>query len=297
MNEIILLMHYAKKDDEVRHRLLNKQTRERKFRLTAPALACILNLLQRVSYKTFAVMFLTERCTGVEKLPFRDWITFVADLVKKNFESRIDFDLDITVKRLAVLTTLGDEKRHHAKIVCDFVDGFKTESEREGVLSLFYCNSVAPQLLFEQLDRWFKDKTRKYGALLHLRKETKTEEGWQQFLDDKKQKDTPVAPPPIEFAPPPYQPRPAAPLLPSPPPLPPPSSPVHLPPAPQTKQTTYDACICVICLVSPREIMLEPCNHFSFCAQCAKNYGDFTKKHQCPVCNQTINGVKRVFGF
>ncbi|CAG8677468.1 9624_t:CDS:1, partial [Paraglomus brasilianum] len=40
---------------------------------------------------------------------------------------------------------------------------------------------------------------------------------------------------------------------------------------------------CSICFAMPREIVLSPCNHDGFCAECAK------MMHSCPFCRTSIS--------
>lgn len=58
---------------------------------------------------------------------------------------------------------------------------------------------------------------------------------------------------------------------------------------------------CVSCLAADRNVILEPCNDFRFCEECAKKIMD-TKavkgvraRPKCPICAKMVSGYKLIF--
>ncbi|XP_003746330.1 E3 ubiquitin-protein ligase NEURL1B [Galendromus occidentalis] len=51
---------------------------------------------------------------------------------------------------------------------------------------------------------------------------------------------------------------------------------------------------CIVCLESPRSVLLEPCAHFALCELCAHALQK-SERRECPVCRAQIKGVKKIY--
>jgi hypothetical protein len=54
-------------------------------------------------------------------------------------------------------------------------------------------------------------------------------------------------------------------------------------------QLIEDSGLCRICLDRPRRVLLLPCGHFHFCAECA------TALRECPICRRAVESSQTVF--
>ena len=53
---------------------------------------------------------------------------------------------------------------------------------------------------------------------------------------------------------------------------------------------------CIVCQVRYPNILLEPCNHLTFCADCHLEYlKEIGHLSECPICRQPVKNSKQVY--
>ena len=50
---------------------------------------------------------------------------------------------------------------------------------------------------------------------------------------------------------------------------------------------------CIICLDSPREVLINPCGHVCLCHDCSRNI--VYDGNKCPICRLNIESVQKAF--
>eukprot|EP00811_Abedinium_folium_P011531 NODE_20679_length_787_cov_2.837879.p1 GENE.NODE_20679_length_787_cov_2.837879~~NODE_20679_length_787_cov_2.837879.p1 ORF type:complete len:178 (-),score=31.82 NODE_20679_length_787_cov_2.837879:252-728(-) len=55
-----------------------------------------------------------------------------------------------------------------------------------------------------------------------------------------------------------------------------------------------ESTLCVICMQSPRCMMVEPCSHLCLCRPCAVRFCE-TPESRCPMCRAVPESLRRVF--
>ena len=46
---------------------------------------------------------------------------------------------------------------------------------------------------------------------------------------------------------------------------------------------------CCVCMSNPKNVILEPCYHFSICEECLKNF------NKCPICRKEIELYYKIY--
>jgi len=59
------------------------------------------------------------------------------------------------------------------------------------------------------------------------------------------------------------------------------------------EQADRQGTVCTVCLVQPRQAVLQPCGHVCLCSSCALRIQH--EDNQCPMCRSTIEKVAPAF--
>ena len=63
----------------------------------------------------------------------------------------------------------------------------------------------------------------------------------------------------------------------------------HVPAPVEREQPAAEGDLCVVCLDTPKAVVLKPCNHFALCGDCVDKVDD------CPVCRAHIENSERIY--
>ena len=59
--------------------------------------------------------------------------------------------------------------------------------------------------------------------------------------------------------------------------------------------TESSSSVCVLCMVRPIEMLMQPCGHVCLCRNAPACVGQRTALSECPICRVAVTGTQRVF--